>query len=240
MLSFLTKTTFISSFFLTNIFLFSLSVRADSTAIPANVAKTHTSNIFIAPGRIAVISFEDDEKITTIQTSDNHRIDYVTNLPLETGLATHIAIHQIQALPNLQATVNPIPNLIVFTTNADKSYHAAYEFNLHLNSPNNRGVRIVQTSLEARVTLNTKFGVAHPRDIQNGFDLALSQGKIHADDTHKIRTFLVLIRNGISIDKAVSQTNVSLEVIDILATNATDLRRNLLCGKGAGRPEQGD
>ncbi|MGF1488958.1 MAG: hypothetical protein ACFBSE_17880 [Prochloraceae cyanobacterium] len=215
----LKRLTFLSLLFLlsTQPLKIDRSVASSSLAIPADTAISHTSDIFITPGRITVISFEDGEKIVAIATSDNHRFTYTTNLSIESGKATHLIISQINKIPHPDATTNSIPNLVVFTTNADGTFEAAYEFNLHLNSTFNRGVRIVDTPIEQKLTWNTKFGHAHPKDIQNGFEIAERQGKITADDAHKIRTFLAKIRNGETIDSAIEATQISVELIDILA-----------------------
>ena len=196
-----------------------MAIANPNTQIPANLAQQRTNEIFIAPGRLTVISFQDGEFITQVEPSDGHRIIYNTNLPLSDGKATHLVITQVERLPHPEATINTIPNLIVFTTNADRTHHAVYEFNLHLNSSFNRGVTVTDIPVEQKITWNTKYGQAHPVDIQNGFEVALRQGKITDTDAHQIRTFLAKVRNGVSIDDAIAQTQVNLDLIDILAEN---------------------
>lgn len=229
------KIVFLSSFFLLVNIEFVLFVKAianPNTEIPANIAKRHTSEIFIAPGRITVISFQDGEKITQIEPSDGHRIIYSTNSALEEGGATHIVITQIQQYAHPEATVNRVPNFIVFTTNAEDSYHAVYEFNINLDSAFNRGVTIIETPVDQKITWNTKFGKAHPQDIETGFKIALREKKITSDDAHHIRTFLALVRNGTSVNEAIAQTQVSIELIDILASiGLKHFHRHLSSGK---------
>ncbi len=207
-------------------------VRANpNTLIPANVAQRRTSDIFIAPGRLTVISFQDGETITQVEPSDNHRIIFNTNSPLSEGEATHLVITQVERFAHPEATINTIPNLIVFTTNADRSHHAVYEFNLHLDSSFNRGVTVTDIPVEQKITWNTKYGQAHPMDIQNGFEIAKREGKITESDAHQIRTFLALVRNGISIDDAIAQTQVNFDLIDILAeTGLKHFHRRLFEG----------
>lgn len=189
-------------------------------------------NVFVNPGRIAVIDFSaTEEAISYIGLGDASRVVYNTDFPIESGTAQTIFLLPIEKLNFPGATTTGITNLVAKTIDAS-GVSRIYNFQIeHSNSVANLGIKITPQTRNTIAdtdshTIKVSYGrVANLDDVARGLTLAIARGLTTADDpvVNKVRHFIALARNGeLGVVESAKSAEIDLAVISSLAEMALD------------------
>jgi len=187
--------------------------------VESSVAKSGLTNVYVSPGRVAVVDFsETDQVITYIGVGDPSRIVYNTDLPLSSGRSQSLFLLPIQKLEFEGATTAVYTNLVLKTVDTQGVTHL-YNFQInHTNSVQTLGVKIIPTAPLPVVKVDNQYlkvgfnRHANLDDIINGLNLSLRNEYILTGDpiVLEIRKLVATVRNS---DKTIG------EVADQLGLN---------------------
>lgn len=180
-----------------------------------------TTNVPVWAGRSTTIDFsQTGEIITYIGIADPSRAVYNTDADITTNQARTVFIRVIEPLHFPGATTTLITNLSIKTRTPDGEIRL-YTFNLvpSQGTPTSNGIAIapIAFGVEQTLVIGDKQ-VATLDDIQRGLEEAIALRYTTPNDpvVFKVREFLALARNTMTIPKAAQQAGVSLSVITSL------------------------
>ena len=175
-------------------------------------------------GKIISLDFTDaEEYITFVAPSDRSQFVYNTDLPANSGEAQSIYLLPVKKLDFKGTYQTSHPNLIVKTTNSS-GQSKQYNFILNFSSGvmTSTGIKIVNSIEKSFSDLN-KIRVSAGQsidadDIERGLRIAIVKQFIEADDpvVNKVRNFVFMLRNGNSVNDAITYTGINPSVVESL------------------------
>ena len=205
------------------------SVRATEVPVKYNLVSTADAVKGAIPvtlyfGKIISLDFTDaGEYITFIAPSDRSQFVYNTDLPVNSGEAQSVYLLPIEKI-NFKGTYQTShPNLIVKTIDSSGN-SKQYNFIINFSSGvmTSTGIKIIPSSkkspndsnkirVSARQTINAD-------DIERGLRIAIVKQYIKADDpvVNKVRNFVFMLRNGNSVNDAITHTGINPSVVESL------------------------
>ena len=196
-------------------------------------------------GKIISLDFtEAGEYITFIAPSDRSQFVYNTDLPVNSGEAQSVYLLPVKKL-NFKGTYQTShPNLIVKTINSS-GQSKQYNFIINFSSGvmTSTGIKIIpstQKSLNDSNKIRVSAGqTINADDIERGLRIAIVKQFIKADDptVNKVRNFVFMLRNGNSVNDAITHTGINPSVVESLgemyldAELTTRLKKNPISAK---------
>ena len=175
-------------------------------------------------GKIISLDFTDaGEYITFIAPSDRSQFVYNTDLPVNSGEAQSVYLLPIEKI-NFKGTYQTShPNLIVKTINSS-GQSKQYNFIINFSSGvmTSTGIKIIpstQKSLNDSNKIRVSAGqTINADDIERGLRIAIVKQFIEADDptVNKVRNFVFMLRNGNSVNDAITHTGINPSVVESL------------------------
>ena len=175
-------------------------------------------------GKIISLDFtEAGEYITFVAPSDRSQFVYNTDLPANSGEAQSVYLLPIEKVDFKGTYQTSHPNLIVKTINSS-GQSKQYNFILNFSSGvmTSTGIKIVnpiKKSLSDPNKIRVSAGQSiDADDIERGLRIAIVKQFIEADDpvVNKVRNFVFMLRNGNSVNDAITYTGVNPSVIESL------------------------
>ena len=175
-------------------------------------------------GKIISLDFtEAGEYITFIAPSDRSQFVYNTDLPANSGEAQSVYLLPIKKVDFKGTYQTSHPNLIVKTINSS-GQSKQYNFILNFSSGvmTSTGIKIVNPIKKSfsepnkiRVSAGQSIDAS---DIERGLRIAIVKQFIEADDpvVNKVRNFVFMLRNGNSVNDAITHTGVNPSVVESL------------------------
>lgn len=175
-------------------------------------------------GKIISLDFtEAGEYITFIAPSDRSQFVYNTDLPVNSGEAQSVYLLPIEKI-NFKGTYQTShPNLIVKTIDSSgqsKQYNFIINFSSRVMT--STGIKIIPStkkSLNDSNKIRVSAGqTINADDIERGLRIAIVKQFIEADDpvVNKVRNFVFMLRNGDSVNNAITRTGVNPSVVESL------------------------
>lgn len=175
-------------------------------------------------GKIISLDFtEAGEYITYIAPSDRSQFVYNTDLPVNSGEAQSVYLLPIEKI-NFKGTYQTShPNLIVKTIN-NSGQSKQYNFIINFSSGvmTSTGIKIIPSTKKSPNDSN-KIRVSagqtiNADDIERGLRIAIVKQFIKADDptVNKVRNFVFMLRNGNSVNEAITHTGINPSVVESL------------------------
>ncbi|MBE9045593.1 hypothetical protein IQ255_14470 [Pleurocapsales cyanobacterium LEGE 10410] len=175
-------------------------------------------------GKIISLDFTDaEEYITFVAPSDRSQFVYNTDLPANSGEAQSVYLLPIKKVDFKGTYQTSHPNLIVKTINSS-GQSKQYNFIINFSSGvmTSTGIKIVNP-IEKSFSDPSKIRVSagqsiNADDIERGLRIAIVKQFIEADDpvVNKVRNFIFMLRNGNSVNDAITYTGVNPSVIESL------------------------
>ena len=205
------------------------SVRATEVPIKYDLVSTADAVKGAIPvtlyfGKIISLDFtEAGEYITFIAPSDRSQFVYNTDLPINSGEAQSAYLLPIEKI-NFRGTYQTShPNLIVKTIN-NSGQSKQYNFIINFSSGvmTSTGIKIIPStkkSLNDSNKIRVSAGqTINADDIERGLRIAIVKQLIKADDpvVNKVRNFVFMLRNGDSVNNAITRTGVNPSVVESL------------------------
>lgn len=212
----------------------------------ASEARNNVIKVEIGPGRMTLIDVPRNERIIHLAMGDRSRFTY--SLDSELGEAKGVILQKIQELDFPGATSAYVTNLLVTTMDHSGESHR-YFFDLVpvAGIPASNGVNIAQSRPSSSGVVNvssparprpgdtqrtwvTSIGRATSVDIRRGLRLAISRGYTAPDDpiVAKVKNWLAMVENGISVQEALAQTDFSPGVLTNLGEMGLSVIRQQL------------
>ena len=175
-------------------------------------------------GKIISLDFtEAGEYITFIAPSDRSQFVYNTDLPANSGEAQSVYLLPIKKVDFKGTYQTSHPNLIVKTINSS-GQSKQYNFILNFSSGvmTSTGIKIVnpiEKSLSDSNKIRVSAGQSIDADaVERGLRMAIIQQFVKADDpvVNKVRNFVFMLRNGNSVNDAITYTGVNPSVVESL------------------------
>ena len=175
-------------------------------------------------GKIISLDFtEAGEYITFIAPSDRSQFVYNTDLPANSGEAQSVYLLPIKKVDLKGTYQTSHPNLIVKTINSS-GQSKQYNFILNFSSGvmTSTGIKIVnpiEKSLSDSNKIRVSAGQSIDADaVERGLRMAIIQQFVKADDpvVNKVRNFVFMLRNGNSVNDAITYTGVNPSVVESL------------------------
>ena len=175
-------------------------------------------------GKIISLDFTDaGEYITFIAPSDRSQFVYNTDLPANSGEAQSVYLLPIKKVDFKGTYQTSHPNLIVKTINSS-GQSKQYNFILNFSSGvmTSTGIKIVnpiEKSLSEPNKIKVSAGQSiNADDIERGLRIAIVKQFIKADDpvVNKVRNFVFMLRNGNTVNDAITYTGVNPSVVESL------------------------
>lgn len=175
-------------------------------------------------GKIISLDFtEAGEYITFIAPSDRSQFVYNTDLPVNSGEAQSVYLLPIEKI-NFKGTYQTShPNLIVKTIN-NSGQSKQYNFIINFSSGvmTSTGIKIIPSTKKSPNDFN-KIRVSagqtiNADDIERGLRIAILKQYIKADDptVNKVRNFVFMLRNGNSVNDAITHAGINPSVVESL------------------------
>ncbi len=175
-------------------------------------------------GKIISLDFTDaGEYITFIAPSDRSQFVYNTDLPANSGEAQSIYLLPIKKIDFKGTYQTSHPNLIVKTINSSgesKQYNFILNFSSGVMS--STGIKIVapiKKSLSDPHKIRVSAGQTINADaVERGLRIAIVKQFVKVDDpvVNKVRNFVFMLRNGNSVNDAITYTGVNPSVVESL------------------------
>ena len=175
-------------------------------------------------GKIISLDFtEAGEYITFIAPSDRSQFVYNTDLPVNSGEAQSAYLLPVKKLDFKGTYQTSHPNLIVKTIN-NSGQSKQYNFIINFSSGvmTSTGIKIINPS-EKSLSDPSKIKVSagqsiNADDIERGLRIAIVKQFIEADDpvVNKVRNFVFMLRNGNSVNDAITHTGINPSVVESL------------------------
>ncbi|MBE9048634.1 hypothetical protein IQ255_30370 [Pleurocapsales cyanobacterium LEGE 10410] len=175
-------------------------------------------------GKIISLDFTDaGEYITFVAPSDRSQFVYNTDLPANSGEAQSVYLLPVKKLDFKGTYQTSHPNLIVKTINSS-GQSKQYNFILNFSSGvmTSTGIKIVNP-IEKSFSDPNKIRVSAGQsidasDIERGLRIAIVKQFIKADDpvVNKVRNFVFMLRNGNSVNDAITYTGINPSVVESL------------------------
>ena len=175
-------------------------------------------------GKIISLDFtEAGEYITFIAPSDRSQFVYNTDLPANSGEAQSVYLLPIKKMDFKGTYQTSHPNLIVKTINSS-GQSKQYNFIINFSSGvmTSTGIKIIpstQKSLNDSNKIRVSAGqTINADDIERGLRIAIVKQFIEADDpvVNKVRNFVFMLRNGNSVNDAITHTRINPSVVESL------------------------
>ncbi len=175
-------------------------------------------------GKIISLDFtEAGEYITFIAPSDRSQFVYNTDLPTNSGEAQSVYLLPIKKVDFQGTYQTSHPNLIVKTINSSgKSRQYNFILNFSSGVMTSTGIKIVNP-IEKSFSNPNKIRVSAGQSIdadavERGLRIAIIKQFVTADDpvVNKVRNFIFMLRNGNSLNDAITYTGVNPSVIESL------------------------
>ena len=175
-------------------------------------------------GKIISLDFTDaEEYITFVAPSDRSQFVYNTDLPANSGEAQSVYLLPIEKVDFKGTYQTSHPNLIVKTINSS-GQSKQYNFILNFSSGvmTSTGIKIIPSnkkSLNDSNKIRVSAGqTINADDIERGLRIAIVKQFIKADDpsVNKVRNFVFMLRNGNSVNDAITYTGINPSVVESL------------------------
>ena len=175
-------------------------------------------------GKIISLDFTDaGEYITFIAPSDRSQFVYNTDLPANSGEAQSVYLLPIKKVDFKGTYQTSHPNLIVKTINSS-GQSKQYNFIINFSSGvmTSTGIKIIpstQKSLNDSNKIRVSAGQSIDADaVERGLRIAIVKQFIEADDpvVNKVRNFVFMLRNGNSVNDAITHTRINPSVVESL------------------------
>ena len=175
-------------------------------------------------GKIISLDFtEAGEYITFIAPSDRSQFVYNTDLPANSGEAQSVYLLPIKKMDFKGTYQTSHPNLIVKTINSS-GQSKQYNFIINFSSGvmTSTGIKIIpstQKSLNDSNKIRVSAGQSIDADaVERGLRIAIVKQFIEADDpvVNKVRNFVFMLRNGNSVNDAITHTRINPSVVESL------------------------
>lgn len=205
------------------------SVRA--TEVPVKYDLVSTANavrgaipVTLYFGKIISLDFtEAGEYITFIAPSDRSQFVYNTDLPANSGEAQNIYLLPIKKVDFKGTYQTSHPNLIVKTINSS-GQSKQYNFIINFSSGvmTSTGIKIInpiEKSLSNPNKIRVSAGQSINADaIEPGLRIAIVKQFVKVDNpvVNKVRNFVFMLRNGNSLNDAITYTGVNPSVVKSL------------------------
>ena len=207
----------------------STSVRATEAPVKYDLVSTADAVRGAIPvtlyfGKITLLDFtEAGEYITFIAPSDRSQFVYNTDLPANSGEAQSVYLLPIKKVDFKGTYQTSHPNLIVKTINSS-GQSKQYNFILNFSSGvmTSTGIKIINPidkSLSNPRKIRVSAGqTINASDIERGLRIAIVKQFVKADDpvVNKVRNFIFMLRNGNSVNDAITYTGVNPSVVESL------------------------
>ncbi|MFM2313587.1 MAG: hypothetical protein RLZZ04_2863 [Cyanobacteriota bacterium] len=207
----------------------STSVRATEAPVKYDLVSTADAVRGAIPitlyfGKIISLNFtEAGEYITFIAPSDRSQFVYNTDLPANSGEAQSVYLLPIKKVDFKGTYQTSHPNLIVKTINSSGE-SKQYNFILNFSSGvmTSTGIKIVnpiEKSLSDPNKIRVSAGQSIDADaVERGLRIAIVKQFVKADDpvVNKVRNFVFMLRNGNTVNDAISYTGVNPSVVESL------------------------
>ena len=175
-------------------------------------------------GKIISLDFTEAEVyITFIAPSDRSQFVYNTDLPANSGEAQSVYLLPIKKVDFKGTYQTSHPNLIVKTISSSgesKQYNFILNFSSGVMS--STGIKIVspiKKSLSDPNKIRVSAGQSIDADaVERGLRIAIVKQFVKADDpvVNKVRNFIFMLRNGNSVNDAITYTGVNPSVVESL------------------------
>ena len=175
-------------------------------------------------GKIISLDFtEAGEYITFIAPSDRSQFVYNTDLPVNSSEAQSVYLLPIKKVDFKGTYQTSHPNLIVKTINSS-GQSKQYNFIINFSSGvmTSTGIKIIpstQKSLNDSNKIRVSAGQSIDADaVERGLRIAIVKQFIEADDpvVNKVRNFVFMLRNGNSVNDAITHTRINPSVVESL------------------------
>ena len=175
-------------------------------------------------GKIISLDFtEAEEYITFIAPSDRSQFVYNTDLPVNSGEAQSVYLLPIEKLDFKGTYQTSHPNLIVKTINSS-GQSKQYNFIINFSSGvmTSTGIKIIPSTKKSPNDSNqirvSAGQIINASDIERGLRIAIVKQFIKADDpvVNKVRNFVFMLRNGNSVNDAITHTEINPSVVESL------------------------
>jgi hypothetical protein len=208
-----------------------LPIAAIATEAPVKYALISTDDatkgiipITLYFGKIVSIDFTDvGEHITYIAPSDKSQFAFNSDLPVETGEAQSIYLLPIKKIDFKGTYQTSHPNLIVKTINdlgESKQYNFLASFSSGVMA--STGIKIVPpaqpTPFDSHKIRVSAGQTINADAIEQGLKIAIAKQFVTSDDpvVNKVRNFVFMLRNGNSVNDAITYTGVNPSVVESL------------------------
>lgn len=175
-------------------------------------------------GKIISLDFsESGEYITFIASSDRSQFVHNTDLPVNSGEAQSVYLLPIKELNFEGAYQTSHPNIIVKTINSSgqsKQYNFLVNFSSGIMT--SAGIKIVNSTKKDSLDSNkirVSAGQTIDADaIERGLRIAIVKQFIKTEDSvvNKVRNFVFMLRNGNTVNDAITYTGVNPSVVESL------------------------
>ena len=175
-------------------------------------------------GKIISLDFtEAEEYITFVAPSDRSQFVYNTDLPANSGEAQSVYLLPIKKVDFKGTYQTSHPNLIVKTINSS-GQSKQYNFILNFSSGvmTSTGIKIVNPTKKSLFDPNKiKVSAGQSIDadtVERGLRIAIVKQFVKTDDpvVNKVRNFVFMLRNGNSVNDAITYTGVNPSVVESL------------------------
>lgn len=205
------------------------SVRA--TEVPVKYDLVSTANavrgaipVTLYFGKIISLDFtEAGEYITFIAPSDRSQFVYNTDLPANSGEAQSVYLLPIKKVDFQGTYQTSHPNLIIKTINSSgesKQYNFIINFSSGVMT--STGIKIVNPindSFSDPNKIRVSAGQSiNADDVERGLRIAIVKQFVKTDDpvVNKVRNFVFMLRNGNSVNDAITYTGINPSVVESL------------------------
>lgn len=175
-------------------------------------------------GKIISLDFtEAGEYITFIAPSDRSQFVYNTDLPANSGEAQSVYLLPVKKLDFKGTYQTSHPNLIVKTINSSgesKQYNFIIDFSSGVMT--STGIKIVnpiKNSFSDPNKIRVSAGQSvNADDVERGLRIAIVKQFVKVEDpvVNKVRNFVFMLRNGNSVNDAITYTGVNPSVVESL------------------------
>ena len=204
------------------------SVRATQVPVKYDLVSTADAvkgaiRVTLYFGKIISLDFtEAGEYITFMAPSDRSQFVYNTDLPVNSGEAQSVYLLPIEKI-NFKGTYQTShPNLIVKTIDSS-GQSKQYNFIINFSSGvmTSTGIKIIPSTKKSPNDSKIKVSAGqtiNADDIERGLRIAIVKQFIEADDpvVNKVRNFVFMLRNGNSVNDAITHTGVNPSVVESL------------------------
>lgn len=211
--------------------LFAQSVQATAyRQVPQPQALRDLIEVQLEPGRSTVIDFSQvQERIVFVNLADPSRTVFISNAPIESGLATTLFVTPIEALSFPGLTTNAVTTLQVQTITSGGDLRL-YTFNVGQSerAAPHAGIIITAAPEPTPPSLNPALPVElSPQLIAQGLTAAIAQGLTSNDDpiVDAVQAVLAKVDAGQSLRDAARVQGVDLEILEALAALGQEQRQ---------------